>query len=430
LGVLISSTKIPRAEDSPPPDRYYRQGAMVQAALPHSAATTRRSATAATSSVLIDVTIALGAFVVSLALSSRHVSALRPGPHSLDWISGVLLAASTLPLVVWRRSPRGAFVATMTGSVLLSGLGYSVGLLVGPTVALYLWTASRDRRYAWTRGDTALVLGLLVANLAAAALGDHGFPSIELLHSSLGFAVAWFAGERSRLRREHLADLEARAMRADREVERERQLALAEERARIARDLHDSVGHAINVIVVRAGAARLRGEDDPARSVTALAAIEDIARQTAGDIDQIVGSLREPTEPSTPTLPPSLTSLATLIEHHTDSGLEVTLTTSGPLQGCDPPVDVAAYRILQEALTNAARHGAGCAEVAMVFGDDALEITVTNPIDGAEDPPTNAGHGLIGMRERATILAGTLDVQRTNSTFVLHARLPHRGRRP
>jgi signal transduction histidine kinase len=403
---------------------------MVQAALPRSAVTTRRVAAESRSSALIDGTVAATAFVVSLALSSRHVVALRPGPHSLDWISGVLLAASTLPLAVWRRSARGVFVATAAASVLLGGLGYAVGLLVGPAVALYLWTVGRDRAHPWARGDTAVVVGLFAANLAASALGDHGFPGVELLHSGLAFAVAWFAGERTRLRRQHMADLEARATRTDREVERERQLALAEERARIARDLHDSVGHAINVIVVRAGAARLRGDRDRARSVAALEAIEDIARQTAGDIDQIVGALRDPTDSNTPTVPPSLASLATLVEHHTASGLEVSVATTGSPRGCDPSVDLAAYRILQEALTNAARHGAGCAQVTVTFGDDALELTVTNPIDSAEEPPASGGHGLIGMRERASILGGTLDVHRTNGTFHLQARFPQRARRP
>jgi signal transduction histidine kinase len=403
---------------------------MAPTALSRHSANTHHVGTELSSSALIDGMVAIAAFVASLALSSRHVTALRPGPHSLDAISGVLLAAATLPLAVWRRSPRGVFVATAAASVLLGALGYAIGLLVGPTIALYLWTAGRNRVHSWTRGDTALVVGLFAANLAASAIGDHGFPGIELLHSGLAFSVAWFAGERSRLRREHLADLEARATRADREVERERQLALAEERARIARDLHDSVGHAINVIVVRAGAARLHGDRDRARSVAALEAIEDIARQTAGDIDQIVGSLREPTDSNTATVPPSLASLATLVEHHTDSGLEITVTTTGSALGCDPSVDVAAYRILQEALTNAARHGTGCARVTVTYGNDAVELTVTNPINSAEDPLPNGGHGLIGMRERASILGGTLNVHRNNGTFQLHARLPQRARRP
>ncbi|MFC7106656.1 sensor histidine kinase [Nonomuraea rubra] len=117
-------------------------------------------------------------------------------------------------------------------------------------------------------------------------------PGIALSLTPITWAVAWFAGERTRLRREQIAELQERAMRAEREAEQERLLAAAEERTRIARDLHDSAGHAISVIAVRAGAARLRHHQDPDRSLRALEAIEELARQTAGEIDQIVGTLR------------------------------------------------------------------------------------------------------------------------------------------
>jgi signal transduction histidine kinase len=397
---------------------------MVSATAPLARA--RRSlATRSRSAVVRDTAIAIGALMASLALASRNDIALRPGPHSLDWASGLLIAGSTLPLIAWRRSPRAVFIVTGSISVLLGGLGYSIGLLVGPTAALYLWAANKDAADPWSRRDTEVVAGLFGAYLAASAVGNHGFPRIELLHSGLAFAVAWFAGEQARLQREHLADLEERAMRADREVERERRLALAEERARIARDLHDSVGHAINVIAVRAGAARLR--DDPERSRAALAAIEDIARQTASEIDGIVGALRDPdVAEAESTAPLGLTSLPTLVEHHAASGLDINITSRGSPPASDPAVDLAAYRILQEALTNAARHGTGRANVELTVGATAIELNVTNPIRDAGTPSSNGGHGLIGMRERATLLGGTLDVDSTNATFRLHANLPYR----
>src|SRR5205809_3684023 len=123
----------------------------------------RRRAARPRSTTLVDGAIALAALVASVALASRHVSALRPGPAALDGASGVLLAGSTLPLVVWRRSPRAVFAVTVLVSVLLGGLGYSIGLLVGPTIALYLWAASRDITHPWSRRDTELVLALFVA---------------------------------------------------------------------------------------------------------------------------------------------------------------------------------------------------------------------------------------------------------------------------
>jgi signal transduction histidine kinase len=242
--------------------------------------------------------------------------------------------------------------------------------------------------------------------------------------------VAWFAGERTRLVRAQIADLRTRAEYAEREAERERRLAAAEERARIARDLHDSAGHAINVIAVRAGAARLRHHQDPERSLQALVVIEEVARQTAGEIDQIVGTLREG-QPAHGNVeaPLGLASLDTLIARHAEAGFDVTLTRSGTPQALCRAHDQAAYRILQEALTNAARHGAGNAQVQLAFNDEAVDLSVTNPLPLHGVSRSGGGHGLVGMRERATLLGGDLNIARTNETFQIRAWLPYLGQR-
>jgi signal transduction histidine kinase len=238
-----------------------------------------RFAGRAGSQTLLDVAIALAALAGSLSLI-RHGGSLGPvgpGTAQVDPVSVVLTGCSTLPLVVWRRFPVAVFTLTAAASVLLTGLGYPIDLLVGPAVALYLLAASRDPKRPWTRGMTATVLGSFVAYLATAAAVQRAVPASELLHTGLAWAGAWFAGERTRLRREQIEDLRAHARRAEREAERERLLAAAEERARIARDLHDSAGHAISLIAVRAGAARLRHRQDPDRSLAALEAIEEVA---------------------------------------------------------------------------------------------------------------------------------------------------------
>lgn len=236
---------------------------------------------------LLDAAVAIACFGGSLALIAHGgIGPAGLGSGQLDLVSVSLAAGASLPLIAWRRFPLGAFVATASAGALLAGLGYRLDLLLGPAAALYLVAASRDQGSTWTRANTAAVIGLLIAYVAAAALAHRALPGSELLHTGLAWAVGWFAGERTRLRREQIADLEARAQRNDREAERERLLAAAEERARIARDLHDSAGHAINVIAVRAGAARLRHRQDPERSIGALEAIEDLARQTAAEIDQ------------------------------------------------------------------------------------------------------------------------------------------------
>jgi signal transduction histidine kinase len=379
----------------------------------------------------LDILITAAALAGSLMLL-RHggIGPASPGSGALDLIGVVLTAFSTVPLLVWRSFPLAVFVATAAAGVLLAGLGYPVDLLLGPSVALYLLAASRQPQTPWTPRTTVTVVGLLVAYLAAAAAAQGTFPTSELVHTGLAWAVAWFAGERTRLRREQLAELNERATRAEREAERDRLLAAATERARIARDLHDSAGHAISVIAVRAGAARLRHHQDPDRSLAALAAIEQLARQTAAEIDQLVGTLRERASANgVVEAPPGLASLDTLIAHHQAVGLEVTVDTSGAPRPLGAAADQGAYRILQEALTNAARHGTGSARIQLAFGDAAVELRITNPVPADRSPRSGGGHGLIGMRERATLLGGHLDTDRANGTFRVHAQIPYGGHR-
>jgi signal transduction histidine kinase len=375
---------------------------------------------------LADVAIAVAALVASLTQLSHGVFGSQPGSGELDWTSGLLAVCSTAPLVAWRHGPRMVFALTAAAGVLLAALGSSIPLLPGPTAALYLYAASRDDEDPWTRRSAGTVVALFVAYLGAAAVGDGDFPGSELVHTGLAWAVAWFAGERTRLRREHLAELRERALRAEREAEGERRVAAAEERARIARDLHDAAGHAINVIALRAGTARLRR--DPERSQAALEAIEELARRTVAEIDQIVGVLRDAGSVNGDVdAPPGLASLDTLVARHAAAGLDVRVTNEGEPRRLEGAVDQAAYRILQEALTNAARHGTGAARVELAFGTAALELTVSNAAAGDGTPRGGGGHGLIGMRERATLLGGSLDAGRANGAFRVRARLPYGG---
>jgi signal transduction histidine kinase len=377
--------------------------------------------------VLVDVAIAATALAGSLAqLSHGGIAGSQTGPGELDWTGGVLAACSTVPLLAWRRAPWAVFALTASAVVLLGGLGHPIAVPLGPTAALYLFAASRDESDPWTRRSTGGVVALFTAYLGASALGDGGFPGSQLLHTGLAWAVAWFAGERTRLRREHVAELRERALRAERDGERERRLAVAEERVRIARDLHDAAGHAVNVIAVRAGAARMRR--DPERSRAALEMIEETARHTAAEIDGIVGTLRDPgSSNGAADAPLGLASLNTLVARHAAAGLDVSVATEGKPRQLESAVDQAAYRILQEALTNAARHGTGVARVELAFGNAALELGISNAAPGGSAPRANGGHGLIGMRERATLLGGSLDAERANGSFRVRAHLPYEG---
>jgi signal transduction histidine kinase len=381
------------------------------------------------SGALLDAVIAVATLGGTVAvLTHGGIGPSLSSSREMDLVGVVLIACSTIPVIAWRRSPLGVFAVTATAGVLLAGLGHRIDLLLGPTAALYLFAASRDQDAPWTRRTTVTVVGLFLAYLGASAVAQGAFPGSELLHTGLAWSVAWFAGERTRLRREHIAVLRERAQRTEREAERERLLAAAEERARIARDLHDAAGHAISVIAVRAGAARLRHGRTPDSSLRALEAIEELARKTVEEIELIVGTLREGgPEQGVVEAPPGLASLDSLIARHAAAGLKVTLETTGPPRSLGGSADQAAYRILQEALTNAARHGRGSARIDLAFGDAAFELMVTNPVGAGGSPRSRGGHGLIGMRERATLLDGTLDAERSNGEFRVRARIPYRG---
>jgi signal transduction histidine kinase len=365
--------------------------------------------------LLADAALAVVVFALSLGL-------LAAGTHddAVGAAEVVVTALTSLPLVARRRWPLGVFVVTGLATAVLRGLADPAGPPLGPTVALYFLAAAGDqplRRVLWITG------ALLVAHVSAIALNDGGFPATPIAFGVVVWGGAWLAGDRARLRRERMAELEQRALRAEREAERERRLAAAEERTRIARDLHDSAGHAINVILVHAGLGRLRAEHDTSARET-FATIEDVARQTVTDIDQMVAALREDGSERAVEPPPGLAALETLTQRHRAAGLDVTTAIHGDRRSLTPSVDRGAYRILQEALTNAARHGAGRAEIDVAFEPRALDITVANPVRAEPARDGRGGHGLVGMRERAALLGGDLETTVRDGRFSLHARLP------
>jgi len=379
--------------------------------------------------VLLELGIAAVALIGSLAILRHGMGATQHGSE-LDLLGDVLMVATVVPLIGSRRAPRAAFVLTAAVSTLAAGLGYALDIPLGSTAALYLLAASRNDAN-WSSARTiAAVIAVFVAYLTATALAEGRFPALELLHTGLAWALAWFAGGWTRLHYDRMIELQEHAARVESEAERDRRIAVAEERARIARDLHDSAGHAINLIAVQAGAARLRHETNPDRSLAALKAIEEVARETAADIDQIVHTLREGSPTDTgPAIPLGLASLETLVAHHNQTGLAVSVRTSGTARPLARAADQAAYRILQEALTNAARHGIGTADIELDFQDDALALTVTNPVLDDVAATSVGGHGLIGMRERAVLVGGRLEARRDSLSFRISALLPYGERR-
>jgi signal transduction histidine kinase len=333
---------------------------------------------------------------------------------------GFFLILLTGLSLAWRRDyPWAVLAMTSAGSVALVALGYAVHVPAAMTVALFTFAARPDRGGVWPPiAFTAVAFAAMAVverETLELDLEDYVFPVVL-------FAGAWLLGERRRTAAIRAAEARERA-------EREERLSIAEERTRIARELHDSAGHAINTILVQAGAARVLRERDPERSLAAIEAIELLARETIDDIDRIVGSLREEGPAERQPLP-GLERIPDLVEHQRAAGFEVELRDEAA--GDRPPpaaVGRAAFRIAQEALTNAARHGSGPAELTIERRPDRLELTVLNPVSGPAPTRAGGGLGIVGMRERAQLLGGSLEAGREDGRFRVRAVLPYdRGR--
>ncbi|MFB9451329.1 helix-turn-helix transcriptional regulator [Dactylosporangium vinaceum] len=314
----------------------------------------------------------------------------------LDALGVALAVVCAAPLAVRHRLPALGFAVSAAASVALLHLGYPLDAPVAAAAAAYTVARVYSGAPARPRWCALAAVHAFVPAVAAAyaSIGVRVWDiSTELLAWAAVFAGLWIAGDRTRLRALRLAEAQA-------DVERERRLAAADERTRIDRELHDSAGHAINVILVQAGAARLLQDRDPERARQALSTVERVARDTITDIDRMVRALRDDhpdrDEPADPD------ALRELIKRHRGSGLHIAAELPERIAPLPRSVAWAACRILQEALTNAARHGAGTAAVAVRAAPGHLEIDVTNPC-AAPRARREGGHGIVGMRERATL---------------------------
>ena len=229
--------------------------------------------------------------------------------------------------------------------------------------------------------------------------------------------------------REHrAAELEDRAAAAERERDERERAAVADERARIARELHDVVGHSIGVMMAQTGAARFLVDEHPDRAREALLLVEDAGRQALTEMRRMLSVLREDDAADALGPQPGLRDLEQLVAGSRASGLDVELEVDGAPGPLPVGVELTAYRIVQEALTNVRKHGGEThASVQVRYLPGALELTIEN--DGAavetNGPVTSGGHGVIGMRERVALYAGDLAVgPRPGGGFVVHARLP------
>jgi signal transduction histidine kinase len=268
----------------------------------------------------------------------------------------------------------------------------------------------------------AAATAIVTRNDPDGALGDGIF-------TTLLFSVVWLAGFVFASKREEAREAAERATRLELEREERARAAVAEEQARIARELHDVVGHSVSVMTVQASAVRRLLRPDQEREREALLVVEQAGREALAEMRRLVGVLRRPEEAPALAPQPSLQHLDRLIEQAREAGLPVDLRIEGEATQLPAGVDLTAYRLVQEGLTNAMKHArASQAEVVVRYGDGAVELLVSDDGAGVTDGGggvDSGGHGLVGMRERVAVYGGELEAgPRPEGGYALRARLP------
>ena len=365
------------------------------------------------------VVVAVLVLLASVLGGPRSSEPAPPTPSPLGWVLVVLGCAA---LVLRLRRPVGVWTVTLvlaTAATLLDGgIGRSV-----PAVLVAVYTVAAWR--PWRVGVGAAVASAAV--LAAAGIAASGVVLDDSTYALVGFGGFFCAtGIAVSNQRAVVAAAQERARIAEQTREEEAQRRVTEERMRIARELHDVVAHHISVVNVQAGLARHLLPTDPAAADAALANVRDAAALVLRETGSILGLLRT-TEDAAGTEPaPGADRLDALVAESRQAGLDVEWSQRGTSRPLAPAADLAAYRIAQEALTNARRHGTGRARLVVSWTDGGLVIEVRNPLpDNRSQAPASGGHGLVGMRERVTAAGGRLDVGASGGSFAVRAELPY-----
>jgi signal transduction histidine kinase len=355
-----------------------------------------------------------GDLLLTLAVTALSLGALF-GPHDrprvpITWPAIALTLLGTLPLVVRRRRPLAVLAVVEVAEALYLATGPLNGGGLGLAVALYTAATRTERRTSLRIAGLIAGLNALVL-LVGVALGRAGStPSLFVVTALV--VGSWSLGENVRTRRAYLAQLEERARRLELEREENARRAVQEERARIARELHDVVAHHVSAIAVQAGAAAEIAERNPPRAREALHFIQETSRHALAEMRALLSVLRSGDEVGAERGPqPSLAQVEWLVSQSRAAGLPVTLQVEGAVRPLPEALDVSAYRIVQEALTNSLKHaGPAQARVLVRYAAEALELEISDDGRGPPRSPNgaSAGRGLIGMRERAALFGGEL----------------------
>jgi signal transduction histidine kinase len=357
------------------------------------------------------------AFVTAALAEAVFAETARPP------LAHALIAAPAMAALAWRRRfPLGVAVVVVLANFAINPEGLFSTLLA---IVLVAFTIGAETDLARAR----IGLALLALPLFGAFVAEGLEPS-DIAAMIVFLGGPWAIGVAFRQRSRRVAEAVERAARLERERAADTAAAAAEERARIARELHDIVSHSISVIAVQTQAVRRRLRPDQEREASDLAAVETTARQAMAEMRRLFGVLRSEEDALALTPQPGLGELDRLLEQVRAAGLPVELDIEGERAELPPGVDLAAYRIVQEGLTNALRHaGPASASVRLRYGGEELEVVVEDDGSGPNGSAPAGGHGLVGIRERVTLYGGSFEAgPGAGGGFRLAARLPVRER--
>jgi signal transduction histidine kinase len=371
-------------------------------------------------------------YVVDLLIALLLIAAMLEvlvGRHSPDaprttlWFVLPAIAILVLPIVARRRFP----FAPAAHWLLAAGIAFvdwrlipfAISIFVVGLVAAFLLGNLRDPVQA------GIGLALVIGGPATVVYKIPGHTAAMLIFIPLEFTIAWVAGFALRERVEQAEAAEVRAAQAERERDAAARIAVAEERVRIARELHDIVAHAVSVMVLQVGAVRHKLPETLAEDSDALRNVEQAGRTALAEMRGLLAAMRGDGDEAELTPQPGLDGLAELLEEIGRAGLPVQLHVDGEPVALPRGIDLSAYRIVQEGLTNALKHArASNADVTVRYRSDELQVEVRDN-GGGSSTSDGLGHGLVGVRERVKIYGGQMSAGTANGRgFILSTRLP------
>jgi signal transduction histidine kinase len=364
----------------------------------------------------------LGTVFIAIGIASQYAEDLDNTFKEPDALAIVLVVVTMGSLYLRRHATLATHMVACAGLVTLAALEYSsnaesqIILLTSYALGAYETGTKRAIGLAW------LFAGLV----AAAVIGIPDADTTNIIFSGGFYLSAYFFGSTMRNRRLYAEQLEERALLLERERDEEAKRAVADERLRIAQELHDVVAHSMGVIAVQAGVGAHVIDKDPAEAKKSLEAISQTSRSTLTEIRRMLGVLRED-EGAEYAPAPGLADLDRLVHDLGTAGVEVAVHVDGTACELPPGVDFTAYRIVQEALTNVLKHaGPARAQVQIGYGPKQLTLRVLDDGRGVNGRSADGGHGLIGMRERVAVYGGEFHAgPRAGGGFGVTVTLPY-----